>query len=160
MGRGQRDRPGYSRAEIKRWIDGWVDQGECHEADCAHGCHFSCESPGCPVTCRAGGDHQSPAPDWAEARAIVEHHGLVDQPAFCVVMDIERALGALYHRHPRAAAVVSTLMLCRTLRDEKMDQAFEGTNWARLRAQGAAWMGAWLSGSDEAGCDRAYRGAR
>lgn len=99
---------------------------------------------------------------YVHLRSAIEHHGLVDEEAFCEVMDLDRAMHRLSGTHPDAAAAV----MLRTLldfEDEEMAAVFGHRNWARLLEKGKAWIQTYLS---EGGPDAprkweaAYRRAR
>jgi non-ribosomal peptide synthetase component F len=104
---------------------------------------------------------------WSRLRSQLEHHGVLEGSVAGLVFDVERALMALYRRHPEAATAVIAQMFFEPSHPSDLTQIF-GTRSrpASWIAKAQAWLEAYLNGAPISApkgtysCEVAYRRAR
>lgn len=126
--------------------------------------------PSCPTDC--GQRHDAEDWEWNHLRARIEHHGQIESRGMALVMDLERALLALFTRHPQAAVIVQAFQMFQPDTDDDgqshvLNEIFGyRSNPYRQINKSIAWLSAYLSGAPvwapkgTYSCESAWRSAR
>lgn len=100
-------------------------------------------------------------------RARLERTGDVESGSVALILDLERALLALYSVHPEAAIVVSARMFFEPAEISELDDLFRSRMSAgRMITKATAWLSAYMNGlpitaaRGTPSCESAWRGAR
>jgi len=104
--------------------------------------------------------------EWNHLRARIERTGNVESVGMALVMDLERALLALFSHHPEAAVAVQAMMMFQPDTPNELQPMF-GHRLSRWWVEKSiAFMSAYLSGAPVSGpkgtysCESAWRSAR